>query len=100
MKLARVIGQLVSTVKHPDHQGCKLLLVEPVDARGRASAPSLVAIDAAQAGVGDLVLLLEEGKGARAILDSSSAPCEAMIVGIVDHLQVNGRRLLPGEMAE
>ena len=46
------------------------------------------------------MLLLEEGKGARAILDSSSAPCEAMIVGIVDHLQVNGRRLLPGEMAE
>lgn len=100
MKLAWVIGQLVATIKHPDHQGCKLLLVEPLDARGRKSTPGLVAIDAVDAGVGDVVLLLEEGKGARAVLESDSVPCEAMIVGIVDHLQLKGQRLRPEQLAE
>ena len=92
MKLARVIGQVVSTIKHPDHEGHKLLVVVPVDAEARPTGPGFVAIDAAQAGAGDTVLVLEEGKGARQILGSSTAPCEAMVVGVVDHYEIGGEK--------
>ncbi len=93
MKVARVIGSLVATVKHPDHMGCKLLLVGPVDSKGRQTDPAFIAIDAAQAGVGDYVLVVEEGKSARQMLGSKSAPCEAIIVGVIDYAWVRGERM-------
>ena len=96
MKIARVIGSLVATVKHPDHAGAKMLLVAPIDDDGRQSDLALVAIDAAQAGIGDYVLVVEEGKSARQVMDSESAPCEAIIVGVIDHVQVGGERLRLG----
>ncbi|RME21998.1 MAG: hypothetical protein D6806_13665 [Deltaproteobacteria bacterium] len=100
MKLARVIGQVVSTIKHPDHEGYKLLLVVPVDSKGKPAGPSFMALDAAQAGTGDTVLVLEEGKGARQIMKSSTAPCEAMVVGVVDHYQIAGKRQVPDAWLE
>ena len=93
MKIARVIGSLVATVKHPDHVGCKLMFVGPIDSKGRQTDPAFIAIDAAQAGVGDYVLVVEEGKSARQVLGSESAPCEAIIVGVIDQVRVRGERL-------
>ena len=99
MKIARVIGSIVSTVKHRDHEGAKLMLVKPVDCEGVAGGDAFVAVDAAQAGVGDYVLVVEEGKSARQVMDKSSLPCEAIIVGVIDHLLYGGhqRVLTPGE---
>lgn len=88
MKIARVIGQVVSTVEHKDFQGWKLLMVLPLDAQGRPAGESFVAVDAAQAGLGDQVLVMEEGKGARQIMKSATAPCEAVIAGVIDHVQM------------
>jgi ethanolamine utilization protein EutN len=91
LKICRVIGNMVSTISHPDHKGHKLLLVRPLDGQGEPAGDSFIAVDAAQAGVGDAVLVMEEGKGARAIMDSPSAPCEAIVVGVIDHFQVAGQ---------
>ncbi len=92
MKIARVTGTLVSTIKHQDHVGAKLLLVTPVDCDARPSEPAFIAIDAAQAGIGDYVLVVEEGKSARQVLDSQSAPCEAIIVGVIDYVMTHGHQ--------
>jgi len=103
LKIARVTGTLVATIKHPDHRGFKLLWVQPVDERGEPCGESFIALDAAQAGVGDHVLVLEEGKGARQIMGGTTAPCEAMIVGVIDHLSMGGRvrrRAVPGQPAK
>ena len=92
MRLGRVIGNVVSTVKHQILIGQKLLLVQPIEPSGQDRGKSLLAIDVVQAGPGDTVLVLEEGNSSRLILGDSMAPVRTVIVGIVD--QVNeGERL-------
>jgi len=61
MKLGIVLGCVVSTVKTESHHGYKLLVVQAVDDEGRPDADPVIAVDCAQSGVGDLVLLVEEG---------------------------------------
>jgi microcompartment protein CcmK/EutM len=84
MTLARVIGTVVSTVKHPAYKGLKLLLVQPVDQTGTPTDPSFLAVDTVQAGEGDTVLVLSEGNGARQILKQKVLPIRSLIVGVVD----------------
>ena len=82
----------MSTIKHQAHFGAKLLLVTPVDQNAKPSEPAFIAIDAAQAGIGDYVLVVEEGKSARQVLDSEAMPCEAIIVGVIDYVTTRGRQ--------
>jgi len=84
MRLARVVGQVVSTQKNPKLEGAKLLLVQPVTADGDSSGAVVLAVDAAQAGVGDLVLLVIEGRAAVSALRRRGAPVDAAVVGVVD----------------
>ena len=65
MKLCRVLGTVVSTIKHPTHLGEKVMVVQPINERGHDQGASFVAIDRAQAGPGDIVLVNQEGNGAR-----------------------------------
>ncbi len=88
MILARVIGNVVSSVRHPILEGQKILVVQPVDPKGKPQGICHLALDAAQAGEGDTVLVLEEGNSSRLILDNSMAPVRTMIVGIVDEVTV------------
>ena len=88
MRLARVVGQLVSTRKDPKFEGAKLLLVQPVTADGRPAGAVVLAVDAAQAGVGDRVLLVIEGRAAVSVLRRRWAPVDAAIVGIVDQVDI------------
>jgi microcompartment protein CcmK/EutM len=90
MTLARVIGTVVATVKIPVLEGHKLLVVQPVDPRGRPKGKSLVAVDTVQAGEGDLVLVLDEGNSSRMILADPGAPVRTVVAGIVDHVEVAG----------
>jgi ethanolamine utilization protein EutN len=87
MKIARVIGNVVSTIKTPSHNGLKFMVVEPIDIDGKSIGDSFMAVDAAQAGIGDIVLILEEGGSARDILKKPDAAVDAVIVGIVDYLE-------------
>jgi microcompartment protein CcmK/EutM len=89
MKIARVIGNVVSTIKTSSHKSQKLMVVEPVDMNGETIGDSFIAVDAAQAGIGDIVLIIEEGGSAREILKKSDAAVDAVIAGIIDDLTRN-----------
>lgn len=91
MILARVLGSVVATAKHPVLAGDTLLLVVPVDERGKAAGPELIAVDHAQAGAGDLVLVLREGNGARQLLARKNAPIRSLVVGVVDAVESEKR---------
>ena len=93
MKLCRVVGTMVSTVKHRAFAGHKVLLCQPVDEQGTESGDALLAVDHVQAGVGDLVLVNQEGNGARQILGTidGKLPIRSVIVGVVDDVQVAER---------
>jgi ethanolamine utilization protein EutN len=87
MRYCRVVGPMWAAVKHPAFAGRSLFVVQPLDDAGNASGASFVAIDHAQAGVGDTVLVLTEGNGVRQILQmGDQVPIRSMIVGIVDHV--------------
>lgn len=84
MYIGQVAGTVVATVKHPAFEGRKLLLVERLDLDGRPTADYDICVDVARAGVGDRVLVLDEGNGARQVLNMKVAPIRAVVVGIVD----------------
>ncbi len=84
MHLARVVGNVVSTVKDASLEGQKLLLVQPVTPSDEPIGAPMLAIDAAQAGVGERVLVVREGRAAVAAVRRSAAPVEVAIVGVVD----------------
>ena len=91
MILGRVIGTVVSTVKLEVLSGYKILMVQPVDPQGQDAGAVTLALDSVQAGVGDTVLIIDEGNSSRMILGDSMAPIRTMVVGIVDQVQVGGR---------
>jgi ethanolamine utilization protein EutN len=85
MRLCRVIGNVVATEKHPKYHGLKLMVVQPVDPDGNDKGHSFLAVDHAQAGPGDRVIVMGEGNGVRQILDMGpQVPIRSLIVGIVD----------------
>lgn len=87
MKLAKVIGNVVSTIKTDSHHQLKLMVVVPVDQKGKPVADSFIAVDHAQAGIGDYVLILEEGGSARQLLGNPEGAVDAIIVGVVDKIE-------------
>lgn len=91
MRLCRVIGNVVASVSHPAYRGRKLMVVQPVEAGGAGAdlGSSFLAVDNAQAGPGDLVLVMSEGNGIRQILQMGAAvPIRSLIVGVVDRVDV------------
>ncbi len=95
MKLCRVTGNVVATVKHATYRGQKIMVVQPVDERGGNAGDVLLAVDLVQAGPGDLVLVMQEGNGVRQIFNRGRAgapeqklPIRSVIVGIVDAVDV------------
>lgn len=86
MILGRVVGQVVSSIKRPQFEGAKLLLVQPEQPDGRATGQALLAIDSVGAGVSERVLVVLEGRAAGEALGRRGAPVDAAIVGIVDEV--------------
>ena len=87
MILGKVIGNVVSTIKLPVYQGYKILIVQPVNDKKEPQGESVLALDTVQAGVGDTVLVIDEGNSSRLIMNNSTAPVRTMIVGIVDAIE-------------
>jgi ethanolamine utilization protein EutN len=83
MRLGRVVGRVVATVRAPDLDGEKLLVVQPVDAARRPMGATVVACDTAQSGPGDLVLWVG-GREAALALERTFVPVDATIVGHVE----------------
>ncbi len=86
MILGRVVGHIHSTINHPFYDSRKLLVVERTDPQGKSSAGYVIAVDVVDAGVGEQVLVLDEGNGARQVFGSADAPVRSVVVGIVDHV--------------
>ncbi len=88
MILGRITGSVVSTIHHPVVEGRKLLVAERLDPTGRPTGGYIIAIDAIGAGQGETVLILDEGNGARQILDDTDAPVRSIVVGVVDAVEL------------
>jgi microcompartment protein CcmK/EutM len=88
VKVCRVVAQIVSTVKHEAYAGTKLFAVQPLDERGHDIGQSYVAVDRARSGIGDTVLVLTEGNGARQLFGVAKLPIRSVIVGVVDEVHV------------
>lgn len=86
MFLGTVTGELVATLKHPALHGARLLWVERQDPLGRALGKRTLCVDAAQAGMGDRVLVVDEGNAAAQVLARSRGPIRTVIVGVVDEV--------------
>ena len=90
MVLAKVKGNIVSTQKNPNLKGHKLLIVHPIDLENNyIGKKDVVALDFVDAGIGDIVLLVQEGKAVLQILGHRKAPVHSIIVAIVDSINVN-----------
>lgn len=89
MRMCRVLGNVTASAKHAAYAGRTLLIVQPLDEHGADTGDSFIAIDHAQAGPGDRVLVLTEGNGVRQILKMGDiVPIRSIVVGIVDEVDV------------
>ncbi len=89
MILGKVVGNVVSSSKHRDYEGFKLLVIQPVDHTGTPKGKSLLAVDAVQAGIGDIVLVIDEGGSGRAILGApDNRTVRTVVTGIVDEISL------------
>ena len=90
MYIGKVVGTVVSTVKVSHLEGRTLLLVDQLDLEGKETGAYDIAVDTVQAGVGDTVLVMDEGTGARQILGMERGAIRAVVVGIVDEVTIGG----------
>ena len=87
MQLARVVGDVVATIKDPKLTGATLLLIQPIAADGEPSGRTLVALDSVGAGVGEDVFFVR-GREAAFPFYPAEPPADAAIGGIVDYWHV------------
>ena len=89
MILARVIGHVVATQKNPSHEGRKILRVQPIDLEGNDSGESLLALDGVDAGIGDRVVVTQDGWSAGWAIQRPGAAVDAAIIGVVDTVELH-----------
>lgn len=90
MLIARVIGEVVATNKHSSHEGRKALVVQPLNLDGSERGDAVVALDAASAGIGNLVLLATEGYSAMTSVGRPMSPIDMAVIGVIDHIDIFG----------
>jgi len=90
VQIERVIGTVVSTQKHRKFEGAKLLMVQPLNLDDTPRGHALLAVDGVGAGVHEKVLIVLEGRAAGEALGKKAAPVDAAVIGIVDHVDVDG----------
>jgi ethanolamine utilization protein EutN len=91
--IAKVIGNVVATQKNERYAGARVMLCQPLTLEGAATGVALLALDSVDAGVGDTVLVVQEGWGAStAATGKAGAAIDSAIVGVVDYVD-----LLPAE---
>lgn len=89
MQIAKVIGTTVSTIKDETLQGRKLLILRQTDESGEMYGKPYVAVDTLDAGIGDVVLTAH-GSSGRMTEITRNRPVDAVIMAVVDHLEVGG----------
>lgn len=89
MFIARVVGDVVSTHRHENLGDKKLQLVRRLGLDGKEEGAEVIALDVIGVGVGERVLVVQEGGAARALFNDKRVPVQAVIVGVVDHLDLS-----------
>ncbi len=89
MQIAKVIGSTVSTIKDENLTGRKLLILRQTDETGSTYGKPYVAVDTLDAGIGDLVLTAHGSSGRQTYLTKNS-PVDAVIMAVIDHMEVGG----------
>jgi len=89
MVVGKVVGTVVTTISHPHYKDRRLLVVEPLHMEGEKEGEGFLALDNTQAGIGDTVLVLREGNGARQVMNNPDACVISVIVGIVDSISLD-----------
>jgi len=89
VKIGRVAGTVVTTICSPVFEGRKLLHIDLLDLDGNETGRDVIAVDAVGAGAGETVLVLDEGNGARQVLEAPDAPVRAVVVGVIDEIETN-----------
>ena len=92
MKIGRVTGTVVSTINEPFFDGKRLLLCDLLDVDGNPDGYT-IAVDVVDAGVGETVLIVDEGNSARQIFGLDSGAVRAVVVGTVDEVVIDGEVL-------
>ena len=88
MYIGRVSGTVVATFKDKVFEGKKLLIVDRLTPEGETTRHYWIAVDDVQAGLGDVVMVIDEGNSARQVVGMDPAPIRAVVVGIVDEIDV------------
>ncbi|MFH1311664.1 MAG: EutN/CcmL family microcompartment protein [Candidatus Eisenbacteria bacterium] len=88
MYIAKVIGDVVSSVKYETLHSHKLLIIQPLDPDGTDAGEPLIAIDMVDAGKGDVVLIVDQGTAARQVLSQEYPTIRTLILGIVDRIDI------------
>ena len=88
MLLGVVKGEVYSTINHAEYDTRRLMLVDRIAPDGSEQGGYLVAVDTVGAGVGQTVLVIDEGNSARQVIDRPQAPVRSVIIGIVDAIEV------------
>jgi ethanolamine utilization protein EutN len=88
--LARVVGDVVSTHRHENMGGRKLLLVRRLDLQDNEEGTEVIALDVIGVGRGEKVLVVQEGGAARALFKNDKIPVQAVVVGVVDRVDLEG----------
>ncbi len=88
MFIARVVGDVISTHRHDNLGHKKLQLVRRLDLDGKEEGAEVIALDVIGVGVGERVLVVQEGGAARALFNDKRIPVQAVIVGVVDHADI------------
>ena len=89
MLIAKVIGTTISTIKDEKVRGSKLLILRQTDETGEITGKPYVAVDLVDAGVDDLVLT-GHGSSARQTYQTKDCPVDAVVMAVIDHLEVDG----------
>jgi microcompartment protein CcmK/EutM len=90
LKIAKVVGNVVSTIKDDKFYGHKLMIIEFIDLSGMPLGPRQIAFDCADAGPGDIVLVNIDGGAAKIFFDDDDFIADWTICGVIDHCAVDG----------
>jgi ethanolamine utilization protein EutN len=88
--IGKVVGDVVSSVKHPTLVAHKLLIVQPLRPGGEPEGEPIMAVDMVDAGAGDVVLIVDQGTAARTVLGMEYPTVRTLILGIVDRIDFAG----------
>lgn len=92
MKIGRVVGTVVSTINEPFFDGKRLLVCDLLDVEGNPDGYT-IAVDVVGSGVGETVLIVDEGNSARQIFGLTTGAVRAVVVGTVDDATIDGNTI-------